>query len=850
MGDVSFVDILDSLEPSVVFTQNTTQTEEVDWRKISLESTFDGSLLVKTCQDHSVLIDKTLQALWAVTLSAFTNRDDVCAGYISATTSLIFQCSIEASQSVFDLAERVQNWKVDLAPLSKQVIGQPTVSQPCFDTALHVVDSLDGTFQQSEKLWKHNISAVKMFVRIQPSEGTISAVYQAPHVSSFIAYNMVACFSAAIHSLLQNPRSSLGELNLIGPEATQRLAQWNGQPLPSVNACVHDVIHNRAITHPDSPAICSWDGNFTYRELDQLSSTLAARLRSFGVGRESIVPFCFQKSAWAVIAMLATLKAGAASVALSPEFLPAHLNHILRETNAALCLVDTSSIDYLTQAGVTIMTVEPGLLENDPDDSTTPLETNITSKDMAFIQYTSGTTGVPKGVVLEHGPFLTSMIAQHQAVHIGPESRVLQFASYIFDASLLEMFATLTAGGCLCISSEQRRFNDLGKAIQEMGVNWIFMTPLFAQTLRPEDLEGVRTMLLGGECPSQSVIDLLRPKLELLNGYGPSEGSICCSINNLSRADCPDRENIGHATPNNHLWVVSPWNPDRLAPLGSIGELMIQGPSLARGYLQNDEATKRSFIAPSWLKDLCPTRPHRAYRTGDLVKYNADGSLNFLGRSDSQVKITGRRVELKSIEVHLAHSVPAGISTAVEAIRLQNGQTQRTLLVAFYWPSGAKGEDRPDEQLQPLPPTAETNSIIEKVDADLRTQIAAYTVPTFYLPLPFMPLNLSGKLDRRRLKSLVSDLADDQLGLYAAGAAVKQKPRNELEEQLQRLWAEVLGVETEAVGTHDNFYRLGGESVTAVALSAMARDHGLPLLPTDILAQPELAAQAATLQEK
>ncbi|PYI11762.1 acetyl-CoA synthetase-like protein, partial [Aspergillus sclerotiicarbonarius CBS 121057] len=840
MGDVSLVDVLDGLEPSVVFTPKTTQTQEVDWRKSSLETTFDDSLLEEISRDRGVSVDKTLQALWGVTLNAFTNRDDVRAGYISATTSLIFQCSIENSKPILDVAERVQNWNVSPLPLSSPLIDQPTGSGPCFDTALHVVDGPGGTFQESEELWKHNISAVKLFIRVQPSEGTVSVVYQTPHVSPFIAYNMMACFSAAIHSLLDNPRSTLGELSLIGPETTQALARWNDQPLAYVDACIHDVVHHRALAHPNSPAICSWDGDFTYGKLDQLSSALAVQLRNVGVDRESIVPFCFQKSAWAVIAILATLKAGAASVALSPDFPPAHLDHILRETNAALCLVDRDNVDCLMQAGVKLMTIDPSLLEHNANERTTSLETQITSKDMAFIQYTSGTTGVPKGVVLDHGPFLTSMIAQHQAVHIGPGSRVLQFASYIFDASLLEIFATLTAGGCLCIPSEQQRFNDLGQAIQTMGVNWVFMTPLFAQTLQPGDLEGVQTMLMGGECPSQSVIDLFGNRLELMNGYGPSEGNICCSINNLSRADCPDGENIGHATPNNHFWVVSPRNPDRLAPLGAIGELMIQGPSLAQGYLQNDEATRRSFIIPSWLKGVSPTMPYRAYRTGDLVRYHADGSLQLLGRNDSQVKITGRRVELKSIEVHLAHSVPADISTAVEAVRLQNGQTQRTLLVAFYWPSGAKGEVRPDNQLQPLPATDETKSTIENIDATLRTQIAGYTIPTFYLPLPFMPSNLSGKLDRRRLKSLVMDLPDSQLGMYAPGAAVKQKPRNAVEEQLQRLWAEALGINTETVGIHDNFYRLGGESVTAIALSAMARDHGLPLLPTDILAQSDL----------
>ncbi|PYI00024.1 acetyl-CoA synthetase-like protein [Aspergillus ellipticus CBS 707.79] len=661
---------------------------------------------------------------------------------------------------------------------------------------------------------------------------------------------MTTCFSTAINNFLYRPASPLADFNLIDPQTIATLAQWNSHPLASVEACVHDVFHQKALARTDAPAICSWDGEFTYQELDQVSSALARLLRSHGVDRGSIVPFCFQKSAWAVIAMLGTLKAGAATVALSSDFPPTHLNHILSQANATVCLVDRKNHDGLKHIGVELMVVEPSLFEDIPNEASTVISQNSTSKDIAFIQYTSGTTGVPKGVVLEHGAFMTGMGSLHQSLHIVPESRVLQFASYIFDASLMEVFATLTVGSCLCIPSEEQRFNNLGHTIRSMNVSWVFMTPLFAQNLRPKDLEGVRTILMGGECASQSVIDRLRTKLEVLNGYGPSECTVCCSVNNWSLGDFPDRENIGYATSNSHLWVVSPENPHQLAPLGAIGELVIQGPSLARGYLHNDEATQRAFIDPSWLSGLSAMQSRRVYRTGDLVRYQTDGSLQFLGRNDSQVKITGRRVELKSVEVHLAQCAPVGISTTVEAVKLQAGQAQRTILVAFYWPSGAKGQVRPEDSFQPLPATAETKSVIEIIESKLRNEIASYTIPTFFLPLPFMPMNLSGKLDRRQLKSVVSGLPDTELALYAPGAVAKVKPRNELEGQLQQLWSKVLGIEPETVGIHDTFYRLGGESVTAIALSALAREHGLPLLPADILTQTDLASQAAVLQEK
>ncbi|PYI32000.1 amino acid adenylation, partial [Aspergillus indologenus CBS 114.80] len=484
---------------------------------------------------------------------------------------------------------------------------------------------------------------------------------------------------------MHNPDVKVKDLDMISETDFNTIRRWNDYPLHSVDACVHGIIQQRACERPDSLAIRAWDDDLTYGRLDDLASRLALHLRLCGVNVGDVVPFVFSKSAWAVVASLATLKAGAAAVALSPDHPLARSEAIISHTQASCILVSREHHGLADSLRLrTTIVVERDLFPRLPANSTElPAAATVHPQDPAFIQFTSGSTGEPKGIILEHRAFCTSAAGQQRSQNMTQASRVLQFAAYTFDAALQETFTTLMAGGVVCIPSEQDRTSRLAAVMREMEVNWAFFTPTLCATLEPSSVPCLRTLVLGGEAPSPELIRTWSSRVNLLNGYGPSECCICCSVHPV-RSDGSDSPlNIGVAIPGVKLWIVRPENYALLAPLGAIGELVAQGPNLARGYLNASSAASLGFVNEvPWSTDR---RFHRVYKTGDLVRYQADGSIEFVGRKDTQIKLRGQRVELGEIASHVrTHLGGAAIQVAVDVAPVSLRGTPTQQLLAFF----------------------------------------------------------------------------------------------------------------------------------------------------------------------
>ncbi|KZF21742.1 amino acid adenylation [Xylona heveae TC161] len=853
MPKLSSVEDLASWEPSIVFADRGSHDNNGRWNIISQKNRFSIASLEAICTTYNVSIIDTLQGLWALVISTFSNNDEICSGFISDSVATIYHCKLETSVPVANVGNAIDTWDPSILhfPEKEDQSSNYTVTLVnLFDTALEISLVFTGS-SSLKKAPLPLINPLKLYASISLSDNTISTFYQSALVSHFQAENIALTFQKVIESFFQTPGIPIKDLDLISYHGRATILQWNKALLPSIHACIHEIIHQHSLAHPHALAISSWDGQFSYQELDRVSTCLAAQLKSYGVKEEVIVPFCFNKSRWAIVAMLATLKAGGASVALSPEYPNDRISHIVHLTNASLVLSDSENADHVgdSAAEVAVVVVDEDLisrLQEPREASGSP----CTPSNAAFIQFTSGTTGNPKGIVLEHGAFLTSMVAQHRDMHIHKHSRVLQFAAYTFDASLQEIFGALTAGGCVCIPSEHQRLNNIGETIKRMQASWVFMTPLFAKTIHPSDVVSVETMVIGGEVTPKSVINDFAPKLRLLNGYGPSECSIASSVNNFSMAANPDAENIGNPMQSCNFWVVSPRNPDRLAPVGAIGELVIQGPILAREYLKNVDATKRSFQSPAWLDSFSAMHPKRVYNTGDLVRYQSDGSLQFVGRNDSQVKVTGRRVDLKETEFHLSCNLPDEMAAAVNFLPLQTGDGEKKALVAFYWPKKLVDGPATKISVEVLPVSLDRRELAQGLSQQLKQALPSYMIPNFYIPLSTIPLTLSGKLDHRQLKSLFVGLSNAELGAYSPATIVKEKPQNKIEEVLRSFWAEVLGLDLETIGTNDNFFELGGESIAAIRLSTIAHANGLHLTTSDILSCPEFKLQAQILYDR
>ena len=631
--------------------------------------------------------------------------------------------------------------------------------------------------------------------------------------------------------------SILEERNIL-PEHLAQILEWNSSPPRVINACVHDLFAEQALFRPAAQAVHAWDASFSYSELDLISRNLAARLISLRVGPEDMVPFCFDKSALAPVAMLAILRAGAACVALDPAHPRHRLDSIVRQTAARVIIAATHLATIVEGLAEHVISLDIDSIRAFPEPIES-LHTTVNPQNKAFVQFTSGSTGVPKGIVIEHRAFASSAEAHGSNWHIGPDSRVLQFAAYTFDVAVADIFTTICRGGCVVIPSDHDRQNNLAAFMRETHVNWTLLTPSVATLLKPSDVPELKTLVLGGEAVTMDNLRVWADSCAVILAYGLAESSVYCS-GTAPMSSSGDPANIGHAI-GCRYWVTHLDDPTRLCPLGVVGELLLEGPILAREYLHDEVRTKQAFLdAPAWLPD--DSHDRRMLRTGDLVQYSIDGTLRFCGRRDGQVKLRGLRIELGEIEHHLKDAIRSVVDVAAELI---DPGTDASYLAAFFCHRNTlekQAVEDHDDLLQDLPEHMRPH-LLESVEY-LRLCLPSYMIPSIFVPMRKMPVTSSGKRDRKMLRRLVLDCSQERLSTYALNNATKVAPRNRMEELLQKFWADVLHLPVEDVGVDDHFFRMGGDSIKAMQLVATADTHGVCLTVVDVFRHPILGDMA------
>ncbi|MFH7596850.1 amino acid adenylation domain-containing protein [Streptomyces racemochromogenes] len=620
-----------------------------------------------------------------------------------------------------------------------------------------------------------------------------------------------------LRQLAATPELEVARLDVLDPAERDRLlTAFNATAVPTPDTTVGGLVAAQAARTPDAVALVAPDASLTYAELDARAEGLARELARRGVGRESLVALALPRTADLVVALLAVLKAGGAYLPVDPRYPSRRLAAIFAEARPRLVLTDAATLPVLPEhdAPDLLLDTLDALDARGPSPDAAPLPA-VHADQLAYVMYTSGSSGRPKGVAISHANIVNGVLELAPRVGMAPGKRLLAGTSVNFDVSVFELFTTLASGGVVELV---RDVLVLGERAEGWNGAVVSTVPsAFAELVDAlAGRTGVETLVFAGEALPSSLVDRVReafPGVRVVNAYGQSE-SFYATAHTVPEggAGRPGSAPVGTPLGNMRAYVLGP----DLAPLpqGAVGELYVGG-NVGRGYQGRAPLTADRFVA-----DPFGPAGSRMYRTGDLARWNADGQLEYAGRGDAQVKVRGFRIEPGEVEAALtAH--PGVAQAAVTARQAAPGSGSR--LVAYAVP--ADGADAG-----------------AAVDAEELRRFTAERLPEFMVPSAFvlldrLPLMPNGKLDR-------AALPEPEL----TGAAPYRAPRSAREEALAALFAEVLGLER--VGIDDGFFELGGHSLLATRLISRARaEMGLEIPIRKIFDLPTVAALAPWLEE-
>ena len=613
----------------------------------------------------------------------------------------------------------------------------------------------------------------------------------------------------------------VSRLALLDDDERHRLiVEWNrtARAYPA-DATLHELVARQAAGAPDRIALVAGDATLTYGELDRRADALAARLRGLGVGPGSIVGIAMERSPEVIVGYLAALKAGGAYLPLSVTDPRERLAFMVADAGVSVVVTQAADASAVAGLGAPVVEIDRARDDGAPYDDARP---RVTAADLAYVIYTSGSTGRPKGVAVPHRGIVRLLFGQEGYVRLGPDEVILQSTALSFDVSVFEIWGALAHGARLVLyPSAIPTARELREVIRRHGVTTMWLTPsIFNMVIDedPECLAPLRQLDLGGEALSVSHVAraaaLLR-ETRITNGYGPTECSVSATAYVVPAAVDPMLASIPIGPPiaNTTTYVL-----DRHldpVPIGVPGELCLGGPGLARGYVNRPDETAARFVP----HPFDPTPGARIYRTGDLARWRPDGSLEYLGRLDSQVKIRGLRIELGEIEAVLGRHPHVR-----EAVVVVRGEDAARRLVACV--------------------VARPGAVVraDELREHVRRAVPVYMVPAAFVALNALPLTANGKVDRRALAALAEAPAHEPGPTVAA-------PPGSLEAQLADLWQALLG--GRPIGVDDDFFELGGDSLTAARMIQQVGDlTGCALPLTTLYESPTVGELARLLRRR
>ena len=645
------------------------------------------------------------------------------------------------------------------------------------------------------------------------------------------ANRIVTHFATLLSSAIKNPSLKITELKMLGEEEKQELLAGFNSSLADYprQKTVVDLFEEQASVNPGRIAVVFENKRINYDELNKRSNQLAHYLIECGVKKESLIPICLNRSSEMIVAILGILKAGAAYVPIDPEYPQDRINYMLEDTAATIVISNLASAKKL-YASAKLHVIELDVhAETIAKKSQKNLPSQITSCNLAYIIYTSGSTGKPKGVMIEHQAVLDHCVGLIQTAKLDLCRSFALFSPLVFDAGHSVIFISLFLGASLNVLSKDLIMDGekLVEYFNENPADFIKIVPSvwLSYINAGNKVLAKKIMLFGGESFTPKIKEHLVNldyKGIVYNHYGPTEATIGKCIHTVNLQRNYKTMPIGRPFSNTQLYVVD--HHEQLVPIGVSGELYIAGEGIARGYLNRPELSAEKFTDNIFRGEATFTSESnqhgeivsRLYKTGDKVRWNEDGEIEYLGRIDEQVKLRGHRIELGEIENVLLQD-PQIRQAAVKLAEEDNGNK---LLVGYIVPESTFDKSKAIQNLQ--------------------KQLPDYMVPGFWVELKALPLTSNGKIDKKALPAPdVAGVLDNQ---YAA-------PETETEIALAKMWEDLLGIKK--IGVHDTFFELGGNSIQAVTMFTRIRKHFGKELPLAAIFQaPDIKRLAAIITEK
>lgn len=600
-----------------------------------------------------------------------------------------------------------------------------------------------------------------------------------------------------LESIVAAPQQHISQLSIISPaERTQLLDDWNNtQTQYPSHSCVHHLFAAQAKLTPHATALVLQDQRMTYAELNMRANQLAHKLQRAGVGPEVPVGVCMDRSFAMIVALLGILKAGGAYVPLDTAYPHDRLTFMLEDSRAPVLITHEQYAGQWSQHGLQLLCLDPTWQTLSGESNEDPLS-STTADNLAYIMYTSGSTGKPKGVEIRHRSILRLVFGAHYAT-LDQSRTILHMAPISFDAATFEVWGSLLHGArCVLMPQRIPTPSQIGKTIHTYKVTTLWLTASLFNSIideAPQALAPVQQLLTGGEALSVAHIRralTLLPATQLINGYGPTEGTTFTCCYTIPRSLDPTLRSIpiGRPISNTQVYILD--HNQEPVPIGVTGELYIGGDGLARGYLRAPELTREKFIPNPFSQPPEGPSPQSdqplLYKTGDLARYFPNGAIEFIGRIDSQIKLRGFRIEPGEIETVLKQHPNVRDALVIAA---QNKRAEKTLaayIVLF----------------------ADNASPLIELQAHLQKQLPEYMIPSTFTFLDAIPLTPIGKVDLRKLPP-PDDSAKSRQQAFAA-------PQSHTQQQLVTIWEELLHVQP--IGIHDDFFQLGGHSLLAARL--------------------------------